>query len=359
MENDCGAFKLIKRGLPSKSKKTKPWNLYWVRTPSPEEDCFIVAKTPRTAAKLEEEMSGFDPSDAQVEFVKSIPKECETIARKKKEKWPFYAREWLLEKLGAQFKPLNGRDVTIIDGKHYSPATLEEVYVGNKPELLSSVTDFVNKVCNLPEGNWIFRGQSNAGWRLVSRIKREGSQSFKGNKKLIDYENELLQNFKRRSIPYLGFTPKSDWEWLALAQHHGLPTRLLDWTLNPLVGLFFAVNENGGQHDARVFAYQHNSPPINTEDQMNPFMVKKIERFDPPHIADRAIVQQSIFTVEPRTLRHDKPGGRKIETWLISPSAIETICRDLKRMGFSEDTMFPGLDSICSELRKDVNSRLR
>jgi type I restriction enzyme M protein len=50
----------------------------------------------------------------------------------------------------------------------------------------------------------------------------------------------MLEKFKREAIPYLTIKPNDDWDWLALAQHHGLPTRLLDWTQNPLVAVGIA-----------------------------------------------------------------------------------------------------------------------
>jgi hypothetical protein len=57
------------------------------------------------------------------------------------------------------------------------------------------------------------------------------------------FEDDIFKSFKRKSRSYLSCIPEDDWEWLAVARHYGLPTRFLDWTKNPLVALYFAVND--------------------------------------------------------------------------------------------------------------------
>src|SRR5262245_34900329 len=97
-----------------------------------------------------------------------------------------------------------------------------------------------------PEDEWIFRGQREADWDLIPKIDR---MEFKNYRKLVrdprwrrlKHEDRLLTDFMKGARPYVGIAPRNLWEWLAVAQHHGLATRLLDWTANPMAALFFAV----------------------------------------------------------------------------------------------------------------------
>ncbi len=101
---------------------------------------------------------------------------------------------------------------------------------------------------------WLFRGQGEAHWRLASSLERVQKSECHGNASMHELEEETLSSFKRQAYHHLQHIPedKDGLEWLSLVQHHGGPTRLLDFTRSFYVATFFAVEE--GEEHAAIWA---------------------------------------------------------------------------------------------------------
>src|ERR1017187_230672 len=97
--------------------------------------------------------------------------------------------------------------------------------------------------------NLWYRGSRKSSWALVPKLYRPNGPA----KKLLQTEDEIREEFVRRAPGLIAYRPENAWEWYFLMQHYSAPTRLLDWTEVPLVGLYFAVKDTEGLQDAAVW----------------------------------------------------------------------------------------------------------
>jgi hypothetical protein len=276
---------------------------------------------------------------------------------------PFYVQPEDVHQLGIQRRVVEGDDVFEYGGYQYvKQGDLNYVAsLGENPEttVIRSVADLLGVINRDNQSDWIFRGHSSSFWSLEAGVHRLNSDAAADLESLINQERRLLSEFKRRARTFLQSPPSSNWEWIVLAQHFGLPTRMLDWTENPLVALYFSVRDRQElSNDGMLYAYRHGVQEIDIESASDPFAIERIELVRPPHLDQRVIVQRSIFTAEPP--RYDKSSGEvsNLRYWYVSVKHKAEMRRELAKLGISESSLFPGLASLAAELKKELLLKL-
>jgi hypothetical protein len=229
---------------------------------------------------------------------------------------------------------------------------------------------------------YAFRGVGDAKSGLLTSLARLGGS-------YVDMEAHLLRNFRKYA---LRDTVEADslWHWLSLAQHHGLPTRLLDWTYSPFVAMHFATaNLEKFDHDGAIWAVDylqaHKLLPQRLREALEaegsdvltveglaeavrslhdlaglskePFLLF----FEPPSMDDRIVNQYALFSVL------SEPQGN-LQAWLserpqlrrkvVIPAELKWEIRDkLDQANITERVLFPGLDGLSRWLKRLYSSR--
>lgn len=260
--------------------------------------------------------------------------------------------------------------------------------------MATSLTEFLSLVATIRK-EWDFdpddiarpwyRGQTRKHWKLIPNIVRLGCADR-------ETEDEIREEFAIRAPALSRFEPlpTNDWDLYFLMQHHGAPTRLLDWTESPTIALYFSVRDNPGYYDSAVWAlnpYDLNRVVIRNAEVLSPsaqganprdcklaapwlpprWSRRKLPEYPlaiyPTHIARRISSQKSCFTVHGRReLGFSKFAvGRNpcLRSIIIPGHAVREIRLELQDFGIDDTTIFPDLEGLGRSLAtsyRDIKS---
>ena len=226
----------------------------------------------------------------------------------------------------------------------------------------------------------IYRGESNAGYTLSTSLQR----NCKGLSRQL--ELPMLHNFTKYAVLEEPMIDGNVWKQMIVGQHHGIPTRLLDWSFSPLMALHFAMTEDDldemDAHDAVVWKIDvhelHNRLPENYQKVMKKYSTtvfsmnmleeacESPEQYDrdmkmdnmlvmePPSLDRRIISQFSFFSIVPMDMQDIEKfldtNTHKTVRYIIAKELRWQIRDFLDHQNITERIVYPGLDGLAKWL---------
>lgn len=225
--------------------------------------------------------------------------------------------------------------------------------------MINSITDYLSQILALNKDRgddeiFIFRGEISMGYSLIPSIGRVNNYSK-------DLEKQMFLEFKRQYYSYTDLRPKNDMDVLFLAQHYRLKTRLLDWSYNPLVALYFACerevdSQKDEKKNGRIYYCTIKNKMF--DNQVSPEMPTVMEDIQnvksdilivPDYTDIRYRNQQALFMLCSKPNEAIKNDINFLE---IDEDSKKQIRNDLALLGYNKTFIYPMLESLCKDINK-------
>lgn len=267
-------------------------------------------------------------------------------------------------------------------------SSYEELEVNSLQTYLEAVLSWTPS--DMMYAEFLYRGHSRNYYDLVPTLGRLG---YEAPGKVIGAEYDLITRFIPRAKAFLPIPPDNLLDWLCVARHHGLPTRLLDWSRSPLIALHFAVSEQSIENrdsGFHVFAFESSFDSANTigietdsrfgssmgslgdlrssltkfsgldsktqqkrkESGAEPAKFEKsfIDVYTPPHNIERVQAQDGVVSISRSPWLPQRP--KSLRMFKFPENQRTKIASDLRRLGIDSSSVYPGLDGIAQELAR-------
>lgn len=251
---------------------------------------------------------------------------------------------------------------------------LREIFDTHVQEILdweqkNKLREFENPIeynYDKPQRVLLFRGVKDSKYKLVQKVGR--------NEKALTEEVSILRSFKARGSFHFSVPPKDDWDWLVIAQHYGLPTRLLDWSTSPMVAAYFSVEDvedERNSDECAIFVLSklktisiHQLPhysegPLKLSDKVN----NMVMRFAPYYQNNpRIVAQRGVFTIHPQPslpLDDVLESHNCLQKLVIKGKDLQVHFKNtLDIIGINRETLFPDLDGLAKYIHWNYTEKV-
>lgn len=195
--------------------------------------------------------------------------------------------------------------------------------------------------------NVIYRGHGDKSWQLVPSVYRPKATGISSQRQ--------LEKWMTAAARFAQPTPQSSVEWLVLAQHYGIPTALLDWTVNPLIALFFAAASSPRRNGTVIMAnrraftewYYLTSVGAFNEERAKPGLVAATT------MNARALAQDSVMSLHTKNYATEIPANATKTVFEIRMSEKDSVLEAMAALGYTKDRVFSDISLLVERFLSD------